>query len=87
MDAALSVTDMHTGGEPVRIVTGGWPEVPGDTILDKRAFAMANPHVKGIRAFVDVQTPNGHPADVRVFLRSGGRTLTETWTFPWSNKP
>lgn len=51
-----------------------------------RAFAMANPHVKGIRAFVDVQTPNGHPADVRVFLRSGGRTLTETWTFPWSNK-
>ncbi|MCB1523686.1 MAG: glucan biosynthesis protein, partial [Rhodoblastus sp.] len=51
-----------------------------------RAFAMANPHVKGIRAFVDIQTPNGHPADIRVFLRAGGRTLTETWTFPWSNK-
>ncbi len=26
-------------------------------------------------------------ADIRVFLRAGGRTLTETWTFPWSNKP
>ena len=52
-----------------------------------RAFAMANPHVEGIRAIVDVQTPNGHPADIRVFLRAGGRTLTETWTFPWSNKP
>lgn len=42
MTGALSVTDMHTGGEPVRIVTGGWPDVPGATILDKRAFAMAN---------------------------------------------
>lgn len=52
-----------------------------------RAFPMPNPHVKGIRAFVDVQTPNGHAADIRVFLRAGGRTLTETWTFPWSNKP
>ncbi len=52
-----------------------------------RAFVISNPHVKGIRAVVDVQTPNGAPGDVRVFLRAGGRTLTETWTFPWSNKP
>ena len=26
---ALTVIDMHTGGEPVRIVTGGYPPIPG----------------------------------------------------------
>lgn len=33
----LSVVDMHTGGEPLRIVTGGYPPLPKGTILDKRA--------------------------------------------------
>lgn len=36
----LSVLDMHTAGEPVRIVTAGYPELPGATILDKRQEAM-----------------------------------------------
>lgn len=35
----LFVTDMHTAGEPVRIVTGGYPELSGATILDKRQEA------------------------------------------------
>ena len=35
----LRVTDMHTAGEPVRIVTGGYPELKGATILDKRREA------------------------------------------------
>src|SRR3954454_2864245 len=35
----LHVTDMHTAGEPVRIVTGGYPELRGATILDKRREA------------------------------------------------
>jgi proline racemase len=35
----LHVTDMHTAGEPVRIVTGGYPALPGATILDKRREA------------------------------------------------
>ncbi len=39
MPAALTVTDMHTAGEPVRIVTGGYPELTGATILDKRREA------------------------------------------------
>src|ERR687897_778011 len=30
---------MYTAGEPVRIVTGGYPEVSGGTILDKRREA------------------------------------------------
>jgi glucans biosynthesis protein len=49
-----------------------------------RAFTVANPHVKGIRAIIDVQMPKGQVGDIRVFLRAGGKTLTETWTFPWS---
>ena len=35
----LSYIDMHTAGEPVRIVTGGYPDLQGDTILDKRRQA------------------------------------------------
>jgi proline racemase len=30
---------MHTGGEPVRIVTAGYPPIEGATILDKRRYA------------------------------------------------
>jgi trans-L-3-hydroxyproline dehydratase len=33
--------DLHTAGEPVRIVTGGYPELHGRTILDKRRDARA----------------------------------------------
>lgn len=35
----IRTVDMHTGGEPVRIVTDGYPPVPGETILDKRRHA------------------------------------------------
>ena len=35
----LHVIDMHTAGEPVRIVTGGYPELKGGTILEKRREA------------------------------------------------
>ena len=32
---------MHTAGEPVRIVTDGYPALPGATILEKRRYAQA----------------------------------------------
>jgi proline racemase len=38
--ATFDVIDMHTAGEPVRIVTGGYPELVGRTILDKRREAL-----------------------------------------------
>lgn len=57
MTPLLTVDDMHTGGEPVRIVTSGWPEVPGNSILEKRAFARANhDHLRRILMF----EPRGH---------------------------
>ena len=35
----IRTLEMHTGGEPVRIVTDGYPPVPGATILAKRRHA------------------------------------------------
>lgn len=37
--ATLHTTDMHTAGEPVRIVESGYPPLHGATILDKRRNA------------------------------------------------
>jgi trans-L-3-hydroxyproline dehydratase len=36
----LDVVDMHTAGEPARIVVGGYPRLEGVTILDKRRDAL-----------------------------------------------
>jgi trans-L-3-hydroxyproline dehydratase len=30
---SITIVDMHTGGEPLRIVTGGYPPIPKGTIL------------------------------------------------------
>ena len=35
----LSTVEMHTGGEPTRIVVDGWPKLEGRTLLDKRREA------------------------------------------------
>ena len=32
----ISTIDAHTEGEPLRIITGGFPDIPGKTILEKR---------------------------------------------------
>lgn len=34
----VETIDMHTGGEPLRVITGGLPEIKGNTILEKRRF-------------------------------------------------
>jgi trans-L-3-hydroxyproline dehydratase len=34
----LETLDYHTAGEPLRIVTGGLPDIPGETMLAKRRF-------------------------------------------------
>ncbi len=35
----ITTIDAHTAGEPLRIITGGIPEIPGSTILAKRRYA------------------------------------------------
>lgn len=54
---AITVTDMHTAGEPVRIITGGYPELAGSTLLEKRRNAMA--HHDRYRKLL-MQEPRGH---------------------------
>jgi glucans biosynthesis protein len=49
-----------------------------------RTNVIANPHIDGVRAFFDVSVKPGDTSDLRLFLRANGRTLTETWTLPWS---
>lgn len=53
----LQTIDAHTAGEPLRVVTGGWPEIPGATILAKRQFAREN-HDSLRRALM--WEPRGH---------------------------
>ncbi|MBL8587390.1 MAG: glucan biosynthesis protein G [Methylobacteriaceae bacterium] len=56
------------------------PSISAGKIL--RTFVVPNAETKGFRAAIDVQLDNGHPADLRAFLRAGPRALTETWLYP-----
>lgn len=38
----ITTIDAHTAGEPLRVITGGLEEIPGDTILEKRRYAQEN---------------------------------------------
>jgi len=57
MSAEITTLDMHTGGEPVRIVTKGYPRIPGATILDKRRYARE--HLDHLRRMLMFE-PRGH---------------------------
>ncbi len=48
-----------------------------------RTFLIPNPQSRGFRAGIDVVGEAGQTADLRAFLRTGTKALTETWTFPW----
>lgn len=53
----LDVVDMHTAGEPVRIVVAGYPRLSGASILDKRREALErHDHLR--RAMM--HEPRGH---------------------------
>ncbi|TIQ58218.1 MAG: proline racemase, partial [Mesorhizobium sp.] len=53
----LTVVDMHTGGEPLRIVTGGYPDMPAGAILEKRAYVRDHlDHLRKVLMF----EPRGH---------------------------
>lgn len=54
---AITTLDMHTAGEPLRIITSGLPEIPGATILEKRRFFRD--HLDFIRTGL-MHEPRGH---------------------------
>ncbi len=53
----IDTVDVHTAGEPLRVITGGWPEIPGTTILDRRRYARE--HQDTLRRAV-MWEPRGH---------------------------
>lgn len=55
----IRTTDYHTAGEPFRIVTEGAPPIPGATVGDRRAFAIASEEVQQLRRLL-CQEPRGH---------------------------
>jgi len=50
-----------------------------------RHFLSPHPVAGGFRAGIDVSVEPGDTTDIRAYLRTGARALTETWTFPWTN--
>ncbi|MEA3505688.1 MAG: proline racemase family protein [Bacteroidota bacterium] len=53
----ITTIDMHTGGEPLRVITGGLPEIKGDTILEMRRYFKENlDHIRTGLMF----EPRGH---------------------------
>jgi proline racemase len=53
----VTTIDAHTAGEPLRIITGGLPPLPGDTILAKRRYARE--HLDYVRKAL-MWEPRGH---------------------------
>lgn len=62
---AISVVDSHTGGEPTRVVTGGFPALAGTTLAD-RAADLRGRHRRLATAIVD--EPRGNEAMVGALL-------------------
>src|SRR5215203_1523471 len=53
----LRTIDAHTAGEPLRLVTGGWPAPEGATMLERRAWARE--HQDQLRRVLMFE-PRGH---------------------------
>ena len=53
----ITTVEMHTGGEPVRIITGGYPALEGATLLEKRRHARD--HLDHLRRMLMAE-PRGH---------------------------
>ncbi|HVV24000.1 MAG TPA: proline racemase family protein [Pseudonocardiaceae bacterium] len=63
----IQTTDYHTAGEPFRIVTAGVPDIPGTTVLERRAAAQSSAEIDAVRQLL-VREPRGHAAMYGCFL-------------------
>jgi len=57
LDRMITTIDAHAAGEPLRVITSGFPPVPGGTILDKRRYLKEN--LDHIRRMLMLE-PRGH---------------------------
>ena len=55
----IRTIDYHTAGEPFRIVANPPVEIVGDTVANRRVYAMANSEVDGLRKLLCFE-PRGH---------------------------
>jgi proline racemase len=55
----IRTIDYHTAGEPFRIVAKPPVEIAGDTVADRRIYAMASAEVDGLRKLLCFE-PRGH---------------------------
>ncbi|HWI61179.1 MAG TPA: proline racemase family protein [Symbiobacteriaceae bacterium] len=53
----FTTIDAHTGGEPLRLITGGLPPLPGATILERRRYMKE--HLDDVRQIL-MYEPRGH---------------------------
>jgi trans-L-3-hydroxyproline dehydratase len=53
----ITAVDAHAAGEPLRVITGGWPTLEGATILERRRFARD--HLDHLRTAL-MWEPRGH---------------------------
>ena len=53
----ITTLDTHTAGEPLRIITGGLPEIKGTTMLERRRYMLE--HHDYIRRAL-MWEPRGH---------------------------
>ena len=61
----IQAVDSHTAGAPTRVVTGGLPQIPGATMVEKRdALKRDHDHIR--RALV--LEPRGHDAVIVAYL-------------------
>ncbi len=55
--AKITTIDVHTEGEPFRVITGGLPDLPGDTMLARRRYMKE--HLDHLRTAL-MWEPRGH---------------------------
>ncbi|XP_053404768.1 trans-L-3-hydroxyproline dehydratase-like isoform X2 [Mercenaria mercenaria] len=61
----IETIEMHTGGEPLRIVKSGLPMVPGETVFDKMRYLKEN--LDSLRKLI-IFEPRGHYDMFGVYL-------------------
>ncbi len=54
---SIKTIDLHTGGEPLRVVVDGYPAIEGTTVLERRRYVME--HLDYIRTSL-MWEPRGH---------------------------
>ncbi len=55
--SVITALDAHAAGEPLRIITGGLPELKGGSILERRRYMMQ--HLDHVRRAL-MWEPRGH---------------------------